>query len=166
MKRFLFAATALALSASAFAQDAYPSRPITMVVGFQPGGGTDTVARILAKTVGDSVKQQVLVENKAGAGGNIATDYVAKAAPDGHTVLAVFDSFVSNPHVFRNAPYDVVKDFAPVSMMIRGPQLLVVHPGLGVRTFPDFLSLAKSRRTPLNFATAGAATSSRLSQAR
>jgi tripartite-type tricarboxylate transporter receptor subunit TctC len=141
----------------------YPSRPIRMVVPTSPGGVTDTAARAVAPRLAEALGQPIVVDNRAGAGGIIGTDIVAKAAPDGYTVLAVFDSFVSNPHVFRNAPYDVVRDFAPVSMMIRGPQLVVVHPGLGVRTFADFLSLAKSRRAPLNYATAGPATSSRLS---
>ena len=134
-----------------------------MVVPTSPGGVTDTAARAVAPQLAEALGQPIVVDNRAGAGGIPGTDTVAKAAPDGHTVLAVFDSFVSNPHVFRTAPYDVVKDFAPVTMMIRGPQLVVVHPGLGVKTFGDFLSLAKSRRAPLNFATAGAATSSRLS---
>jgi tripartite-type tricarboxylate transporter receptor subunit TctC len=150
------------IGAQAHAQN-YPVRPIRMVVPTSPGGVTDTAARAVAPRLADALGQSIVVDNRAGAGGIIGTDTVAKAAPDGYTVLAVFDSFVSNPHVFRNAPYDVVKDFAPVSLMIRGPQLLVVHPGLGVRAFPDFLALAKSRSTPLNFATAGAATSSRLS---
>ena len=153
----------LFLACAAAAAQGYPSRPIRMVVPTSPGGVTDTAARAVAPPLAAALGQSIVVDNRAGAGGIIGTDTVAKAAPDGYTVLAVFDSFVSNPHVFRNAPYDVVKDFAPVSMMIRGPQLLVVHPGLGVRTFSDFLSLAKSRSTPLNFATAGAATSSRLS---
>jgi tripartite-type tricarboxylate transporter receptor subunit TctC len=150
------------IGAQAHAQN-YPVRPIRMVVPTSPGGVTDTAARAVAPRLADALGQSIVVDNRAGAGGIIGTDTVAKAAPDGYTVLAVFDSFVSNPHVFRNAPYDVVKDFAPVSLMIRGPQLLVVHPSLGVRAFPDFLALAKSRSTPLNFATAGAATSSRLS---
>jgi len=162
-RRTLRLAVVAAFAAAGAQAQGYPSRPIRMVVPTSPGGVTDTAARTVAPPLAAALGQSIVVDNRAGAGGIIGTDTVAKAAPDGYTVLAVFDSFVSNPHVFRNAPYDVVKDFAPVSMMIRGPQLLVVHPGLGVRTFPDFLSLAKSRRTPLNFATAGAATSSRLS---
>jgi len=144
------------------AQD-YPSRPIRMVVPTSPGGVTDTTARAVAPHLAEALGQPIVVDNRAGAGGILGTDTVAKAAPDGYTVLAVFDSFVSNPHVFRSAPYDVVRDFAPVSLMILGPQLFVVHPTLGIRTFGEFLPFAKSRRAPLNYATAGAATSSRLS---
>ncbi|MGH8622872.1 MAG: tripartite tricarboxylate transporter substrate binding protein [Burkholderiales bacterium] len=153
----LICATGLAIA------QGYPARPIRMVVPTSPGGVTDTVARAVAPPLAAALGQSIVIDNRAGAGGIIGTDLVAKAAPDGYTVLAVFDSFVSNPHVFRNAPYDVVKDFAPISLVIRGPQLLVVHPGLGVKTFGEFMSRAKSRRPPFNFATAGAATSSRLS---
>ena len=150
------------IAAPALAQG-YPARPIRMVVPTSPGGVTDTAARAVAPQLAEALGQPVVVDNRAGAGGIPGTDTVARAAPDGYTVLAVFDSFVSNPHVFRGVSYDVVGDFAPVSMLIRGPQLFVVHSGLGVRSFADFLSLAKSRRAPLNYATAGAATSSRLS---
>ena len=141
----------------------YPSRPIRMVVPTSPGGVTDTAARAIAPPLAEALGQSIVIDNRAGAGGIPGTDVVAKAAPDGHTLLAVFDSFISNPHVFRNAPYDTIRDFAPVSLVIRGPQLVVVHPKLGVKTFNEFVALAKSRRPALNFATAGAATSSRLS---
>ena len=105
MKNLLIAAIALFTAGSAFAQGSYPSRPITMVVGFAPGGGTDTVARILAKSLSDSLGQQVVVENKAGAGGNIATDYVAHAAPDGYTILlGNVGSLAVAPHIIANLP--------------------------------------------------------------
>lgn len=150
------------LGAPADAQD-YPARPIRMVVPTSPGGVTDLAARAIAPPLSEALGQTIVVDNRAGAGGIIGTDTVAKAAPDGYTLLAVFDSFISNPHVFRNAPYDTISDFAPVSLLIRGPQLFVVHPKLGVRTFSDFITLAKSARMRINYATAGAATSSRLS---
>jgi tripartite-type tricarboxylate transporter receptor subunit TctC len=149
-------------SASAVAQD-YPSRPIRMIVPAAPGGVTDLAARAIAPRLSEALGQQVVVDNRAGAGGLIGTDTVAKAAPDGHTLLMVFDSFASNPHVFKNLPYDTFRDFAPVSLLFRGPQLVLAHPRLGVRTFNDFLALAKASRAPINFATAGPATSSRLS---
>jgi tripartite-type tricarboxylate transporter receptor subunit TctC len=149
-------------SASAVAQD-YPSRPIRMIVPAAPGGVTDLAARAIAPRLSEALGQQVVVDNRAGAGGLIGTDTVAKAAPDGHTLLMVFDSFASNPHVFKSLPYDTFRDFAPVSLLFRGPQLVLAHPRLGVRTFNDFLALAKASRAPINFATAGPATSSRLS---
>ncbi len=134
-----------------------------MVVPTSPGGVTDTAARAIAPPLAEALGQSIVIDNRAGAGGIPGTDVVAKAAPDGHTLLAVFDSFISNPQVFRNAPYDTIRDFAPVSLVIRGPQLVVAHPRLGVKTFGEFVALAKSKRPALNFATAGAATSSRLS---
>ena len=134
-----------------------------MIVPTSPGGVTDTAARAIAPQLSEALGQTIVIDNRAGAGGIPGTDLVAKAAPDGHTVLAVFDSFITNPHVFRNAPYDTIRDFAPISLLIRGPQLVVVHPRLGVKSFNEFLALAKSKRAPMNYATAGAATSSRLS---
>lgn len=152
----------LTVAVPAAAQD-YPARPIRMVVPTSPGGVTDIVARAIAPQLSDALGQSIVVDNRPGAGGIPGTDTVAKAAPDGHTLLAVFDSFVSNPHVFRGAPYDTIKDFAPVSLLVRGPQLFVVHPRPAARTFGEFLANAKSRRVRIIFATAGAATSSRLS---
>ncbi len=117
MKTQLIAAIALAAAGSAFAQGSYPTRPITMVVGFAPGGGTDAVARILAKSLSDSMGQQVLVENRAGAGGNITTDYVAHAAPDGYTILlGSVGSLAVAPHVIANLPYAPLHDFTPITM--------------------------------------------------
>jgi len=158
----LLPATALLLAVETFAQ-AYPSKPIRMMVPAAPGGVTDIAARAIAPQLTESLGQSIIVDNRSGAGGIPGTDTVAKAAPDGYTLLAVFDSFISNPFVFGNTPYDTVRDFAPVSLLIRGPQLVVAHPKLGLKSFNELMALAKSRRAPLIFATAGAATSSRLS---
>ena len=141
----------------------YPAKSIRMLVPASPGGVTDIVARAMAPPLTEALGQSIVVDNRAGAGGIIGTDTVAKAAPDGYTLLAVFDSFISNPYVFKNVPYSTTRDFAPVSLLIRGPQIFVAHPKLGLRSFNDFLALAKSRNAPLNYATAGPATSSRLS---
>jgi tripartite-type tricarboxylate transporter receptor subunit TctC len=151
-----------AFAAAAHAQD-YPAKPIRMMVPASPGGVTDIVARAIAPPLTEALGQSIVVDNRAGAGGIIGTDTVAKAAPDGYTLLAVFDSFISNPYVFKNVPYSTTKDFAPVSLLIRGPQIFVVHPKLGLKSFGEFLALAKSRGVPFNYATAGPATSSRLS---
>jgi len=151
-----------ALGAPAMAQS-YPTKPIRMVVPASPGGVTDIVARALAPQLSEALGQSIVVDNRAGAGGIIGTETVAKAVPDGYTLLTVFDSFITNPFVFRNAPYDTTRDFAPISLLIRGPQLFVVHPKIGVKTFGEFLAAAKSRQAPYNYATAGPATSSRLS---
>ena len=158
----VLAGVAAVYGAAAHAQS-YPDKPIRMIVPAAPGGVTDIVARAIAPQLTAALGQPIVVDNRAGAGGIIGTDTVAKAAPDGYTLLAVFDSFISNPYVFKRVPYSTLKDFAPVSLLIRGPQLFVVHPRLGVKTFDDFLALAKSSNAPLNYATAGPATSSRLS---
>ena len=153
----------LALSAShAAPPPAYPSRPIRVIVPTSAGGVTDAAARIVSPRLSEGLGQQIVVDNRAGAGGIIGTDTVAKAVPDGHTLLVVFDSFISNPYVFKDVPYDTNADFTPISLMLLGPQLFVVHPKLGVKTFNDFVALAKAKRVPINYATAGAASSSRL----
>jgi tripartite-type tricarboxylate transporter receptor subunit TctC len=159
--RLLLAAASLAAT-NAVAQT-WPSKPIRLMVPAAPGGVTDVVARAVAPPLTELLGQPIIVDNRSGAGGVPGTDTVAKASPDGYTLLAVFDSFISNPFVFGNTPYDTIRDFAPVSLLIRGPQLFVVHPKFGLKSFNELLALAKTRRAPLNFATAGAATSSRLS---
>src|SRR3979411_2272432 len=118
MKCFSAAAAmaATAFAACALAQGSYPGKAITTVVGFEPGGGTDTTARIVAPALGELLGQQVVVENRAGAGGNIAVDYVAKAAPDGYTiVLANVGALAVNPHILKT-PYDPLRDLAPITM--------------------------------------------------
>ena len=156
MKTALFAAIALAVTGSALAQGSYPTRPVTMVVGFAPGGGTDTVARIIAKNLSESLGQQVLVENKAGAGGNIATDYVARAAPDGYTILlGSVGSLAVAPHVISGLPYDPLRDFAPITMAVVFANVLVVQPSLPVRSLADFVKLAKDKPGSVTYGSAG-----------
>jgi tripartite-type tricarboxylate transporter receptor subunit TctC len=156
MRTALFAAAALALAGGAFAQATYPSRPVSMVVGFAPGGGTDTVARILAKTVGDALGQQVVVENKAGAGGNIATDYVAHAAPDGHTLLlGNVGSLTVAPHIVANLPYDPLKDFAPITMAVVFANVVVVQASLPAQTLAEFVKLARDKPGTITYGSSG-----------
>ena len=151
--RKLFAA-ALALAASAaFAQ--FPNKPLTIVVGFEPGGGTDTTARILQGPLGEQIGQQVIVENRAGAGGNIAVDHVAKAAPDGYTiVLANVGALAVNPHILKT-PYDPLKDLLPISMAAEFANVLVVQPSLGVSSVADFVKLAKEKPGSITYASSG-----------
>src|ERR1700694_5804503 len=119
--RYFPALFALLFSHAVLAQAPFPSKPISMVVGFEPGGGTDTVARIVAKFLGDNLGQQVLVENRAGAGGNIAVDYTVKSAPDGYTlVLANVGALTVNPHMMKLA-YAPMRDLAPVTMAVVFP---------------------------------------------
>ena len=146
MIRILFAAALAALSQAAFAQGAsFPNRPITMVVGFAPGGGTDTVARIVAKKLGDSVGQTVIVENKAGAGGTVATNQVAKSAPDGYTILlGSIGSLAVAPHIIAKLPYDPMHDLAPITMAVEFPNVIVVQPSMPAQTLAEFVQLAKA----------------------
>src|SRR5213083_2640726 len=126
--RFIVLIAALVASGAAVAQGSYPAKPITTVVGFEPGGGTDTTARIIAPALGELLGQQVVVENRAGAGGNIAVDYVAKQAPDGYTiVLANVGALAVNPHLIK-VPYDPLRDLTPLTMAVVFANVLVVQP--------------------------------------
>lgn len=149
---FLFC---LSFSANTIAQPSYPVRPITTVVGFAPGGGTDGVSRIIAKTLGDLLGQQVLTDNKAGAGGNIASDLVVKAPPDGYTIyLANVGAIAVNPHLLPLA-YDPLRDLAPISMAVVFPNLVVVHPSVPANTFAEFIKLAKDSPGKYTYGSSG-----------
>src|SRR3954467_12663956 len=149
----LAAIAALAFSAGVFAQG-FPAKPITTVVGFEPGGGTDTTARIVAPALGELLGQQVVVENRAGAGGNIAVDYVAKQAPDGYTlVLANVGALAVNPHILKT-PYDPLKDLAPISMAAVFANVLVVQPTLPVKSLADYVKVAREKKG-LTYASSG-----------
>jgi tripartite-type tricarboxylate transporter receptor subunit TctC len=144
----------LCIAGSAFGQS-YPAKTILTVVGFAPGGGTDTVARVIGKTLGESLGQQVVVENKAGAGGTIAVDYVAKAAPDGYTlVLANVGAVAANPHIMK-LPYDPLRDLTPIGMATVFANVIVVQPRLQVNSLAEFVSLARKRPGQLTYASSG-----------
>ena len=133
----------------------FPTRPVTTVVGFAPGGGTDTVSRIIAKTLGDQLGQQVLTDNKSGAGGNIATDFVVKAAPDGHTIyLANVGAIAVNPHLLP-LTYDPLRDLAPISMAVVFPNLVVVHPSVPADSFAEFIRLARDNPGKYTYGSSG-----------
>ena len=153
--RWIFTFFAFTFAASAWAQASLPSKPVTMVVGFEPGGGTDTVARIVARTMGENLGQQVLVENRAGAGGNIAVDYVAKTAPDGYTiVLANVGALAVNPHLIKT-PYDPLRDLAPITMAVVFANVLVVQPSLAVSSLADYVKLAREKPATVTYASSG-----------
>ena len=140
------------------AQD-YPTRPIRFVVGLAPGGGTDIVARIVAAKMTELMGQQVAVENRTGAGGAIATELVAKAAPDGYTLLLCnMATHAIGPALQKKLPYDHIRDFAPVSLLGTTPNILVVHPALPARTVKEFIALAKSNPGKMNYGTSGVGT--------
>ncbi|HEX5866688.1 MAG TPA: tripartite tricarboxylate transporter substrate binding protein, partial [Beijerinckiaceae bacterium] len=128
---------------------------MTIVVGFEPGGGTDTTARILQGPLGEQIGQQVIVENRAGAGGNIAVDHVAKAAPDGYTiVLANVGALAVNPHILKT-PYDPLKDLLPISMAAEFANVLVVQPSLPIKTVAEYVDYAKKNPAKLTYASSG-----------
>jgi len=151
-----------ALSVGEALAQGYPSRPVRLVVPASPGGASDLVARILAPSLSTELGQPFVVENRVTSGGIIATQQVADAAPDGHTLLVTFDTFAVNPFLYRDLKWDPLRDFAPVMQVCRYPQVLVVHPSLGVKTVQEFVALAKERSASLNYGSAGPASSSRL----
>jgi tripartite-type tricarboxylate transporter receptor subunit TctC len=157
MIRHVFAAAlAAALVQAAAAQSGYPSRTISMVVGFAPGGGTDTVARIVAPKLSASVGVPVVVENKAGAGGNVATEYVARAAPDGYTILlGNVGSLTVAPHLLAKLPYDPLRDLAPITMAVVFANVLVVDPALPIKDLADFVKYAKEKPGVISYGSSG-----------
>jgi tripartite-type tricarboxylate transporter receptor subunit TctC len=147
---------------AAFAQ-AYPAKPLRLVVPFPPGGSTDIVARIVAQKLGDRLGQQVIVENRGGAGGTIGAEAVAKAPPDGYTlVVGTTSTHVVAPSVYGKIGYDPVKDFAPISLVAVTPYLLVANPGVDVKSLPDFIAYVKARPGKLNYASAGTGSTTHL----
>ncbi len=125
-------------------------------------GLADICARLVAAKLGEALGRQFLVENRPGAGGTLGTAAAVRAAPDGYTLLAVFDSHAANPHLFGNLPYDTLADLAPISLLVRGPLVLVVRPGLSAASAEDFVKLARSKPGAINFATVGPGSPARL----
>ena len=152
----------LAAAPSAMAQAAYPAKPLRLLVPFAPGGVSDIVARVVSPRLADALGQSVLVENRVGAGGVIATELAAKSAPDGYTILTAFDNFAANPYLYKEAKYDPVKDFTPLALAVRSRLALVVNAKMGVTTLDEFVRAAKSKGTSMSYATAGGGTSSHL----
>lgn len=147
---------AIALPALGQAPARYPSRPITLVVPFAPGGSVDQAGRAVADRLSKVLGQPVLVENKAGAGGAIGSAYVAKAPPDGHTLIVASQStHVVNPAVSASLPYDAVNDFAPITLIDRLANVLLVNPALPVKNFAEFLKYVKANPGKLNYASSG-----------
>ncbi len=151
----LLGASAPALWAQVAPVDAYPSKPIRILVGFTPGGGPDITARYLSSKLGESWKQAVVVENRLGAGSNVAAQALANATADGYTLLSVSSAHAVSPAIYPKLPYDVHKDFAGITLTATGPALVMVSPQLGVKTMGELIALAKSKPGQLNFASAG-----------
>jgi tripartite-type tricarboxylate transporter receptor subunit TctC len=160
------AALVLAILAAAGAGQAcaqgYPGRPVRIIVPNATSGLADICARLVAAKLGESLGQQFLVDNRPGAGGTLGTAAAAKSPPDGYTLLAVFDSHATNPYLFKGLPYDTLADFAPVTLLARGPLVLVVNPKPGLGTVGDLVKLAREKPGSVNFATVGPGSPARL----
>ena len=159
------AACCLCTAADAHAQEKYPSRPIRVIVPSVAGGGTDISERMIAPKMSEYLGQSVVVENRAGAASIIGSDLVAHAAPDGYTLLMGISTLTINPSIHTKLPYDTVRDFAPVSLVVTLPNVLVVHPSLPVKSVKELIAFARVRPGQLNYASAGVGSSLHLSMA-
>ena len=153
------AGTVLAQATSTGSGQAYPAKPIRMMIGFPPGGGTDIIGRIVAQKLGEALGQQIIVDNRGGASGQLAAELVSRAAPDGYTIMMAHIAAISIlPSLVSKLPYDAQKDFAPVSLAAIGPNLLVVHPSVPAKNVRELVALAKSRPGQLQYASPGSGT--------
>jgi putative tricarboxylic transport membrane protein len=152
----LAVALAVALTVGAARADDYPSRPIRLIVPYAAGGGADSIARIIARRVGETIGQPIVIENRGGAGSIIGTELVNKSEPDGYTLLLGQSGPIAiNPAVYRQLPYDPIKGFSPICMTTAYPYIMVVNPSLGVKTLQEFVALARSKPGELNYGTTG-----------
>jgi tripartite-type tricarboxylate transporter receptor subunit TctC len=152
----------LSIAIGAFAQASYPTKPIRLVVAFAPGGIADFAARSVSQRLAEALGVPVVVENRAGAGGVIGADLVAKSAPDGHTLLVTSISHTINPSVTKNLPFDTQRDFVPVMLIADAPNILVLHPSVQASSLSEFIALLKRRPGQLNYASSGIGTSTHL----
>jgi tripartite-type tricarboxylate transporter receptor subunit TctC len=155
----------LAWSACAAWGQAWPSKPIRMVVAFPPGGPTDIVSRVIAQRLSEQLGQQVIIDNKPGAGGNIAAELIANAPADGHTLFYNTSAVVIGPALYSKVNYDTLKDFAPVALTASVPMVLAVNPNLPARSVKEFLDLARSKPGQLNYSSSGTGTITHLASA-
>ena len=146
---------------AAFAQE-YPTKPIRLIVAYTPGGGSDLLGRVVAKKLGEALGQQVIVENRPGAGGNIGTEAMAKAAPDGYTLGIVPSTHAIAPNLYARLAFDPIKDFTFITLVASGPNILVCHPSVPATSVKELIALAKRRPGELTFASAGVGSSTHL----
>ncbi len=157
-----FLLLAAALTGTAHAQN-YPTRPVRVIVAFAPGGANDIVTRVVAQKLTEAWGQSIVIDNRGGAGGNIGGELAAKANPDGYTLFMTSGSIVSaNPHLYRNMPFNPEKDFAAITMVASGPQILVVNPSFAAKSLKDFIAMAKAKPKTLTMGTAGFGTQTHL----
>jgi tripartite-type tricarboxylate transporter receptor subunit TctC len=153
--QLLLAAALLLGDVSAASAEAYPNRSVRVVVGFPAGGPTDVIARMVAQKLSDALGQQFFVENIGGAGGNTAAGQVARATPDGYTIMAISTGFVVNPSLYAKVPYDVVKDFSAITLVAVSPNVIVVNPAVPARSLPELVQLIKDNPGKYSFAGPG-----------
>ena len=153
--QLLLAAVLLLGSVPAATAQRYPSRPVRVVVGFPAGGPTDVIARMVAQKLSDALGQQFFVENIGGAGGNTASGQVARATPDGYTIMAISTGFVVNPSLYAKVPYDPIKDFAAVTLVAVSPNVVVVNPSVPAKSLPELVKLIKDNPGKYSFAGPG-----------
>jgi tripartite-type tricarboxylate transporter receptor subunit TctC len=158
----LLLAPLFALSVSAALGQAYPNKPVRIIVPFAPGGFTDVVARILGQKLSAAMGQQFVIENKAGAGSTIGSDFVAKAAPDGYTLLMVSSTHVISPWIYKSLPYDPIKSFTVVGKLVDSPYVLLVNPKVPARNVKEFIALAKAAPDTIHYASSGNGSSQHL----
>ena len=137
---------------------AYPSRPVRIVVGFPPGGGIDAIARLIGQWLSERLGQQFFIENRPGAGSNIATEAVARAAPDGYTLLAIWTGNAWNGALYGNLSFDFIRDIAPVANIVRTFAVMVVNPSVPTNSIPEFIAYVKANPNKINMATSGVGT--------
>lgn len=155
------AVAALVGAAPAYAQS-YPAKPVRLILPFPPGGGTDILGRILAQKLGEELGQQVIAENRPGAGGNVGAEYTVRQAPDGYTIVLCSPSISISPSLYKKLSYDPARDLAPISLVASIPNLLVVHPSVPAKTLKEFAALARKNPGKLNFGSGGAGTTNDL----
>ena len=166
IKTLLLAITLSALTAQDALTQSYPTRPVRLIAASAPGGTSDILARLLAQHLGADLGQTFVVDNRAGASGIIGTDLVAKAAPDGYTLLLIQPSLTINPHIFAKVPYDPVRDFAPISLVVDVPQIVSVHPSVQAKSIKDLIALAKADPARITNGSPGAGTHPHLTSER
>ena len=161
-QQVFFCAALAVVTASAAAQQ-YPVRPVRFVLGFAPGGASDTMARAIGTQLSEGLGQPVVIDNRAGAGGNIAAEIVARSAPDGYTMLLGNNGILAvNVSLYPKLAFDPVKDFAPVVLVASQPNVLVVHPGVAAKSVKDLVALAKAKPGQMNYASPGPGTTGHL----
>ncbi|HZN27433.1 MAG TPA: tripartite tricarboxylate transporter substrate binding protein, partial [Burkholderiales bacterium] len=156
------ACAVLCVTSTIASAQTYPTRPLRLIVAFAPGGSVDVVARLVGQKLGESLGQQVVIDNRPGAGGNVSAEIAARAAPDGYTLYICSASLVANPSLYRKVAYDPIKDFAPVTLLASAQSVLVAHPGFTAKSVKDLIALAKKMPGKINYASPGSGSSGHL----